>query len=203
MADIQTLINAIPDAQDGNVITSDYHNTIKTALEAIAGQLGPGAGGQTVTLTLIPSFLVIPGDSAWNVNVGAASDAGGLLTDGWIPLYLPDGAVIQQLVVIGLKTIPTTPAQFQANVQLLVMSVGSTKSLPLISVDLTNMMGNPFTTPPGIPSFPGSTPSSLKDVQTVKNDQNKYAIYAKANPSPAGGGTLTIEAIQVSYTTPQ
>ena len=43
MSSIQTLVNLIPDANDGNVISSDYHNTMKAALEAIAAQLGSGA----------------------------------------------------------------------------------------------------------------------------------------------------------------
>lgn len=205
MADLQTLINAIPDAQDGNVITSDYHNNIKTALQAIAGQLGPGAGGQNVTLTLLPNFLPVPPVNVhvpWKVEIGTASDAGGNLTDGWMPLYLPDGAVIQQLIVIGVKTVATTPVTFGGNITLTIMSAGSTSGTTLISVDLTNMLGNPFTTPPGIPSVPGASPVSLKDLQTVKTTQNKYTIRAIVSPSPAAG-TLTIEAIQVVYTTPQ
>ena len=205
MADIQTLINAIPDAQDGNVITADYHNTIKTALTAIAGQLGPGAGGQTVTLTLLPNFLPVPPVTVhvpWNVGIATASDAGGSLTDGWMPLYLPDGAVIQQLIIIGVKTVPTTSATFGGTVTVTIMSTGSTSGTTLISVDLTNVSGNPFTTAPGIPSVPGTTVTSLKDLQTVKNAQNKYSIRALVSPSPAAG-TLTIEAIQVIYTAPQ
>src|ERR1700726_1804687 len=98
MADIQALINAIPDAQDGSVITSDYHNTIKAALAAMASQLGGSAGGQTVTLTLPPNFLPIGRNPPWVVTLGAASDAGTPVSDGWIPVSLPEGAVIQQLV---------------------------------------------------------------------------------------------------------
>lgn len=205
MADLSTLINAIPsDAQDGTVITPDYFNTLKAAIDAIAAQLGPGAGGQSVTLTLLPNFQPIQPVSAhvpWVVNMGAASDAGGNLTDGWLPLYLPDGAVIQQMVVIGVKTTATTATTFAAFASLLIMSAGATTATTLITVDLSSIMGNPFVTPPGIPSVPGTTPSSLKDLQTVKNATNKYMIHALVSPSPAPG-TLTIEAIQVVYTTP-
>lgn len=205
MADLATLLNAIPsDAQNGTVITPDYFNTLKAAIDAIAGQLGHGAGGQSLTLTLLPHFQPLQPVSAhvpWVVNMGAAADAGGNLTDGWLPLYLPDGAVIQQMVVIGVKTTPTTATQFAAFVSLLIMSAGATTSTTLINVDLTNTTGNPFVSPPGIPSVAGTTPSSLKDLQTVKNSTNKYLIHALVSPSPAAG-TLTIEAIQVVYTTP-
>jgi hypothetical protein len=201
MADLSTLINAIPsDAQDGTVITPDYFNTLKAAIDAIAGQLGPGAGGQNVNLTLLPHFQPVTGHVPWVVTMGAAADAGGNLTDGWLPLYLPDGAVIQQMVVIGIKP-ATSPAQFSAFASLVIMSVGATTATNLITVDLTSVSGSPFTTPPGTPNIPGTTPSSLKDLQTVKNSTNKYLIHAEVSPSPAAG-TLVIEAIQVGYTTP-
>jgi len=202
MADIQTLVNDIPDAQDGSVITSDYHNTIKTALEAIAGQLGAGSGGQTETLTLFPNFQPVQPVSAhvpWTITMGAAADAGGNLTDGWLPVHLPDGAMIQQLVVVGVKTAATTSVQFGAFVSLLIMAVGATDATTLVSVNLTNQLGSPFTAT-GTPSVPGTAPNSLKDLQTVKNSQNKYVIHGLVSPSPAAG-TLTIEAIQVVYTT--
>lgn len=205
MPDIQTLVNAIPDANDGNIISSDYHNTIKAALEAIAAQMGGAAGGQTVTLSLLPTFSPVQPVAVhvpWNMNVGVASDAGGNLTDGWLPLYLPQGAVIQSLAVVGVKTLATTPTTFSANVELDIMSIGVTGGTTLISVDLTNALGNPFRTTPQTPAVAGTTPQSLKDLQTVKNDQNKYIVRAIVNPSPAAG-TLTIHAMQVVYTTPQ
>ena len=205
MADIQTLINAIPDAQDGNVITADYHNTIKTALTAIAGQLGPQAGGRTVVQNLMPAFLPVPPISsrpAWNVSVGSATDVGGTLTDGWLPLYLPDGAIIQQLNVIGVKTAATTEGTYSATVNLNILPIGPGNGPTLITIALDNVMGNPFQTAPGQgqPSLAGTSATSLKDLQTVKNSQNKYIIRATVNPSPAPG-TLTINALQVTYQT--
>jgi hypothetical protein len=191
MADIQTLINAIPDAQDGNVITSDYHNTIKTALAAIAGQLGAGTSGQSNAVTLVPNFLPAPGNP-WNVNIGVATDAAG--SNGWMPVYLPDGAAIQQMVAIGAKTATAT----QGVVSLLIQPLADTTTTTLILIDLSPA-GNPFHLT-GFPSVPGAGPNGLRDLQTVKNSVNKYLIRAQTFSNvPA---TVTINTLRVVFTMP-
>ena len=192
MADIQTLINAIPDAQDGNVITSDYHNTIKTALAAIAGELGPSAGGQSGAVTLVPNFLPIPGSNPWTLNLGVATDAAG--SNGWLPVYLPEGATIQQMVVIGAKTAPAT----LGTVSLLIQPLTDITVTTLIPIDL-NTAGNPFRLT-GTPSVPGAGPSGLLDLRTVKNSANKYLIRAQTLSTVAA--TVTINTLRVEFTMP-
>jgi hypothetical protein len=187
MADIQTLINAIPDAQDGNVITSDYHNTIKTVLLAIASQIGAGPAAQTVTLSLQPNLITI-GSTGWNVGLGLATSAAG--SNGFVPLNLPDGAVIQQLVVMGAQASPAV----KAFASLLILPIAGTGSTTLILVDLTPG-GNPFNLS-GTPNVPGLTVTALASLQTVQNSQFKYAIQAESL-----GANLTINAFQVVYTT--
>jgi hypothetical protein len=187
MADIQTLVNAIPDAQDGNVISSDYHNTIKTALLAIATQLASGgAGGQTVTLTVQPNFVAI--GTAWTVNLGVAISSAG--SNGFIPLTLPDGAVIQQMMVLGSQTSP--PSKGFAS--LLVLPLGGVGSTTLILIDLSTG-GNPFTLT-GTPNVPGLTPTALQQISTVQNSQFKYAIQSEVL-----GANVNINAFQIVYTT--
>ena len=188
MADLQTLVNAIPDAQDGNIITSNYHNTVKTALQAVATQLeAAGPGGQTVTHTIQPNFATI-GTTAWTVTLGSATSANG--SNGFIPLSLPEGAAIQQLVAIGGQSTPPS----DGITSLLVLPLGGTQSTTLILIDLS-AGGNPFTLS-GSPNAPSLTPSALKDMTTVRNSQFKYAIQCQAF-----GAGIIINAFQVVYTT--
>jgi hypothetical protein len=196
MGTIQTLINAIPDAEDGNVITADYHNTIKAALEAIAGQLGSGGGPQTVTLTLQPTFLPKAGSPVWTVSLGFAADPGPPSCDGFIPLSFPDGAVIQSMEVMGAKT----NAGSLGFVNLLILPISGTAGTALIQIDLSKA-GNPFSLS-GTPNIPGLTPTALTSMQTVQNTQFKYVIEAQVF-SPAGtpAATVVINALQVVYTT--
>ena len=195
MADLQTLINAIPDAQDGNVITSDYHNTIKTALEAIAGQLGGTTSGQSATLTTPPNFLPNGKNTQWIVTLGAASDSGSAISDGWLPLYLPEGAVIQSMTVNGARVNAITAAF----ASLVVQPVTASDVTTLILIDLA-AGGNPFNLT-RTPAVPGLGPAALQDLATVKNSNNKYLVHAEVIGSTAAASVL-IFSISISYTTP-
>jgi len=190
MTDLQTLVNAIPDAQDGNVITSNYHNAIKAALQAIAAQLKGAPGAQTVRLTVHPNFLPIAGSTAWTVTLGVATSAAGNGSNGFISLDLPDGATIQQMVAIGAQASP--PAKGFAS--LLVLPIGGTAATTLILIDLSTG-GIPFTLT-GSPNVPGLTASALKEMQIVQNSQFKYAIQSQVL-----GRGVAINAFQVVYTT--
>jgi hypothetical protein len=196
MADIQTLVNDIPNAQDGDIIGSDYHNTIKAALQAIAQQMGAGAGPQTVSLTVQPSFLPMAGLPAWNVSLGLATDPGPPAAGGFIPFNLPDGATIQKMVVTGSKNNPAS----KGFVNLVVIPLGGTSGSTLISIDLTPG-GNPFTLT-GTPNIPGLTAVALLQIQQVQNTQFKYAILSEVvSPTGTPAASITINVIQIVYTT--
>lgn len=48
---LESLITAIPTAEDGHVITENYHNSLRAALVLMASQLGGTAPGPTVPST--------------------------------------------------------------------------------------------------------------------------------------------------------
>lgn len=190
MPDLQTLVNAIPDANDGNVISSDYHNTIKAALEAIAGLLAGGAGSQVVKYTVQPNFLTVGGGTAWNVSLGLATSAAG--SNGFIVLTLPDGAILQSMEIWGKQTSP--PSVGFAN--LLALPIAGTTSTTLIKVDFSTA-GNPFdVTGTPSPDVSGLSASALQDMLTVQNAHFKYAIQAETL-----GSGVVINAFQIVYTT--
>jgi hypothetical protein len=191
VTDIQTLIQAIPDAQDGNVITSNNFNTIKQVLAAIAGQLGGGVSDQTQAVTLPANFLPVGSQTPWTLNVGFALDGAG--SNGWIPLNLPDGAVIQKMVAIGAKRSPATIGFVSLVVETIAGDGGSQN---LIGIDL-RPAGDPFQIT-GFPSVPLIGPTALKELQTVDNSRSKYVIHAQTISSEAG--TVTINAVRVEYT---
>lgn len=195
MADIQTLVNKIPDAQDGNVITAVYHNTIKAALEAIAAQVGGGVS-QTVTVTVQTNFVATTaGSPNWGISLGVAADAGPPSTNGWIPLNLPDGAVIQQLEARGA----TFNGAAKGAVQLVIIPLGGNSGTNLIVIDLTNA-GNPYDKI-GKPNVPGLTASALLQLQTVQNSQFKYVIQGVVfSPTGTPVGAITISDLQITYT---
>jgi hypothetical protein len=189
MASIQTLVNLIPDANDGNIISSDYHNTIKAALLAIAGQLG-GSVSETGSITVQPAFLTVGGGTAWSVSLGLATSAAG--SNGFVPVSLPDGAILQQMTVMGAQTSPAS----KGFASLLALPIAGTTSTTLIQVDLTPG-GNPFTlTGTPSPTISGLSASALQSMLTVQNSQFKYAIQAEVL-----GASVIINALQVTYAT--
>jgi len=196
MASIQTLVNAIPDANDGGIISSDYHNTIKAALLAIANQLA-GAGGASGTLTLQPNFISVSA-KPWSISIGVAADPGPPGADGFIPVMLPDGVIIQSMTVTGSRT-----SNDRGNVTLLAIPIaGGAGGTTLIQIDLSTG-GNPFT----LTGFPNPTISALsaaalQQMLLIQNSQFKYVVEATAEVLPTtGAGTLLINAIQIAYTT--
>jgi hypothetical protein len=197
MGNLTNLINAIPDAQDGYIITAYSHNTLKAALVAIASQLGAAAppAAQTVARTVQPNLLTtLPGGAAWTVSLGLAS-SGANGGNGYVSLDLPNGAVIQQLVVIGAQTAATAAKGFAS---LLVLPLAGTAGQTLIQIDLSTG-GNPFTlsgTPNAQLSAPPLSASALLNFQTVQNSQFKYALQAQVL-----GAGVNINAFQVVYTT--
>jgi hypothetical protein len=195
MADIQTLINNIPDAQDGDVLTSKYHNTIKTALQAISDALG-GTPSQTVSQTIQTTFLpTAAGSNNWIVNLGVAADAGPPSTNGWIPLNLPDGAIIQKMEARGA----TTNAAAKGFLTLVIIPLGGNAGTNLIVIDVTNA-GNPFDKS-ATPNVPGLTPTALLQLQTVQNSQFKYIIQGVVfSPGGTPAASISINDLQVVYT---
>jgi hypothetical protein len=192
MADIPTLINAIPDVDDGLVITADSHNSIKTALKAIAGALGGSAGGQAAVLSVPPNFFPVAGQTQWNVKIGFAEDSGSS-SEGWIPLSLPEGAFLTRFVAMGLKkTVAPT-----GSVNLLAIPVDGSETTVLASINLNLItVNNPFTQ---------DIPIHVKDAQagllTVRNAQFKYVIEANVSLSTAAA-SVTLYGMQVKYNAP-
>src|SRR5438270_3447674 len=56
-ADLTTALGDIPTAEDGDVISADFHNSLRNAIVAMAGYLGDTAINHQVVLTLAPSLL--------------------------------------------------------------------------------------------------------------------------------------------------
>ncbi len=70
--DIEDLLNAIPIAEHGHVITSEYHNSLRDALRGLAQQFDTEAASQTVTLTWSPAFFPNDPQPNWSHRYGLA-----------------------------------------------------------------------------------------------------------------------------------
>ena len=103
-SDLQILISSVPIAQDGHVITADFHNALRLALVAIANHLGVGPVAEEITITNAPRLSPVSGSAPWEHDYGLARKPTGAASGnvrGWMEVELPDGARIKKMMVFG------------------------------------------------------------------------------------------------------
>src|SRR5439155_9136904 len=71
-SDLQVMISAIPIAQDGHIITADYHNALRLALVAISNRMGIGPVTEEITGLNAPCLFPVTGVAPWNHDYGIA-----------------------------------------------------------------------------------------------------------------------------------
>ena len=108
-SDLQILMSSIPIAQDGHVITADFHNALRLALVAIANRLGIGPVSEEITITNAPRLSPVTGAAAWDHDYGFVKKGSGIgvvsgNVRGWMEMELPDGARIKKMAVFGTTT---------------------------------------------------------------------------------------------------
>ncbi len=103
-SNLTTLINAIPQAEAGKLITADYHNTLRAALaeaaataeRALLAAQSSATGARM--LSLAPCFY--GADKLWDVDTGAAN-LGVVARDLALPLELRDNETIASIELAG------------------------------------------------------------------------------------------------------
>jgi hypothetical protein len=190
--EIQLLLSAIPIVEDGQVIRSEHHNLLRAALVAIAAQLGVTVGGPTgptdVTLTLLPAFY--PGlFSEWKLGIGIAGVApGNTNTQGWLPVQLPDGALIKSMTVFGRRD--ANVSIFSVTLERQNITSGDYEEI------ITANLANSSQTFKVKKTFQGDA-----GLNEVDNTKYKYLIDAVATKSDSSTDLIQIYAMQVVYST--
>lgn len=208
--DIATLINAIPTAEDGHVITQDYHNSLRHAVVALADLLDPNRNASgNVVLSLPPGFLANAPGPNWSQTNGVASpvrEGGGAATaaasaNGWIPLHLPQGVRIRNMTVKGFRCGITITFEVRL---VRVKHTDPDPPINLITMKLTpasdNVESFKDTQSVAIPENAGPEVSAIvrADYETVVNSDYSYLIVAEAS-GVKGNMVAKILSIQVEY----
>jgi hypothetical protein len=196
---LSDLINAIPVAGRGDVISPESHNSLRDAIVAIVTELGGAVASRNVTLTFAPTFLEVSDPLTggqlpkWTINTGLAQSFGSRAF-GWLPLQLPHGSRIQQLHVVfggtGHLTVMNVKLERQYSNDLVNLA-----NLSVRDEDLGTLMERnaPFTNDPLVFPSPGTTPADIVD-------SAKYKYFVRAELPTFTNGALpdvTIFAIRV------
>jgi hypothetical protein len=191
----EDVLAAIPVAEDGEVIRSGYHNSLRDALQALLAEVAVGRGP---VAPLSPAFAPMA-QNPWAFGEGVATSpnvpAGGSgSAQGWLALELPHGGRMQQLVVSGGRT--GTIDTFLVTLKRAPLT-GSAAPEVLASLDLSEAPST-FVQPTdvGAPDLNDPTPAQLLEHTIVDNTKYRYFITARVlgvNP----GAQARINSLQV------
>lgn len=190
MPTLAELVNAIPVASQGDIITPESHNSLRTALAAVATQLGAATSTQTVAPTFTPVFLTTgtPNIPSWNLGPGfSRNPPNGNSASGWLPVQLPQGARIQRILVqAGRSAAIAAPAQADVALHRQSLRGGNTASTILAQASL---LGPNASDPFEVSAMfgpAGLTGALLTEAQLVNNDDYKYFFRAEMLLQTAG-----------------
>jgi hypothetical protein len=197
-SDLQVLIAAVPIAQDGHVITAEYHNALRNALMAIANRLGLGPVSEEITITNAPHLLRDGNVPEWELQygfarrLGAAPPAGGTI-HGWMELDLPDGARIKKMVAFA-----TREGAGALKVTLRRQKVTEPRVAPdLIVIDIAAGADAARGTEADV-TVPaaGAGAAAIEEYRVVNNREHKYLFTAELDHVD-NSTTAEIRAIQI------
>lgn len=106
--DLATLLQQIPLAEDGKLITRDYHNSLRAALLALAANANTTPAPKHISMA--PTLLPLTDERPpWKISIGIAiSD--GKDSRGCLPITLRDTEVIIGATIYGIFSNKTPPA---------------------------------------------------------------------------------------------
>jgi plasmid maintenance system antidote protein VapI len=186
------LLNDIPIAHPGDIITSEHHNSLRSAIRALASLIDETA--LTTTFTFAPNFLPAAFDQSqngaqgrlprkdeddrdWMVlfnkavvpTIGQLGGAGKTVKGGFI-VSLPDEALIKTLIVRGKRLDENIEAQDPKSFHVTLFrtepdKVGSV-SAPIITIDLS--------------AATGTFKKTEKSGSSVRVDNQKYLYHVSA-----------------------
>jgi hypothetical protein len=181
VSDLQVLIASIPIAQDGQVISAEYHNGLRAALIAMANRLGLGTISEEITVTNAPQLLGLAGASEWEPDIGVVrkpttgpGNTGNLR--GWMEFDLPDGARIKKMQVFAA----TDSGNGTMRAKLLRQSItNASASDDLIAIDVAD--NDATAAKEGDVTLPGSTlgAAAIEETRFVDNRKYKYLFVAE------------------------
>lgn len=184
-SDLQILIASIRPAQDGQVITAEDHNALRSALVAIANRLGLGAVSEETSITVVPQFFGTTEASvaSWAHDYGAASRPStvtGGAVKGWLEVEFPEGARIKKMVAYATAT---TTGTGKLTLRLLRQQITNASNVsPLIEAvvptgtDISKGVEADVTLP-----GTGAGVTAIEEFRLVNNREHKYLLTAEIN----------------------
>lgn len=220
---IQLLLNAIPIADPGKIITSEYHNSLRDAIRAIASRIGLSVNpvSEFKILSFAPNFQPLtpepsstsgPSGNKWEIfllnaaipaNVNAA-----IPVKGGFLVQLPDNSTIFQMIVRGARNDKDKPKPEKFTVKLSRLKLGTDKMQPtvLIDMDLSKVADGYFEEKDTVKLAENeldtdtiTAQNKIADRSLVNNKTHLYFVSAEwlAGPNNPNAARSEIRSIQI------
>jgi hypothetical protein len=200
---LYTLLGDIPIANNGDVITADYHNSLREALFALAAFLGQGSVAETQVVTYAPALIPFDIDhghsGAWTLQPTGAVVSAGLL-GGWLPVDLPDGVQLQKFILVNSRH--GDLEDLNATLNCVPLETPTSAPTVLALVDVHGGTGAVRTDPAPINPGGSTDPAVIATLGRVDNSSYRYFIEVKTKALGGKGAKTdlaTIYAFQISY----
>src|SRR4051812_8271538 len=102
MSDLSAIIASILPVNQGDLITSEYINNLRSAIVAL-GSVGAGGSAGETGVRITPRFQNYSDSGAWvSIDLGQVQKPGNQdNAKGWMQIQLPNKLTIQSLQVFG------------------------------------------------------------------------------------------------------
>jgi hypothetical protein len=194
---LEAFLQAIPFANDGDVITPDHHNTLREAIGQIARALDASQFADVVTVSIPPALLPIIDNNPWRIDEGFSRGPDQFADAmGWLALDLPDGTSIDHVHVRG--TAPTKPSQLKFTIVRKPVANPSSAGDEIVSQEVQEKLGQGGVLDLPIQPKTDGTPTQLADLRRVDNSKYLYlftATLVAPNQTAASSVLLTLVEI--------
>jgi hypothetical protein len=197
-AQLQSFIDAIPFANDGDVITPEHHNSLRVACARIAQSLDETQLARVVTESSTPVLLAAGAEPAWRTAVGfAAGPTTGNKAEGWMPVELPNATNVDALTVRGKR--PAAVTIWSAALRRVELT-GSTQAdvcAGEIQSATTSGDGSFAATVPA--KTEGLSATQAAELRRVDNTRYRYFFHTKVSGATQADA-LEVRLVQVTCT---
>jgi hypothetical protein len=194
-SDLQILIASIRPAQDGQVISAEDHNALRSALVAIANRLGLGTVTEETTVTVSPEFLPLTAANVtgWALEYGVATKPGANTgaVKGWLEVEFPEGARIKKMVAYATAALTGSGSLAIRLIRQQITNAGNMSVLAEILVPNGTDISKGAEADVTLPGT-GAGVTAIEEFRIVNNREHKYLLTAEI-------GDATINRIRLRY----
>ena len=198
---LQASLQAIPFANDGDVITPDHHNSLRAAIAALAQGLDETRLARVVTLSFSPVLQPIasaPAVQAWRSAPGitVGPQTGGA-AQGWMPLDLPNGTSIDHVTVRGKR--PGTVAIWTTTLRRQELAGSGQNDVFFAEIQAAATASDNTFVANVPPTTDSLTPTQAAELRRIDTTKYRYLFHTQM-AGASQGDAIELHLVQVTCT---